>query len=644
MAPTGRAAKILREKTGFGQTIHKTIYNFEELNTSENQDIEDDHSFQYVFPIRQDAAVGKVLIIDEASMVSSRESKNELFAFGTDILLNDLLTYSKVPYASNKLIFVGDPAQLPPVGDNSSRALMSEYFQGLGIKTQQMSLKEVLRQKENAILKNAIKIRSLIGVQIQSQLSLDYDENCFVKTNSEDIASEYAKKFPLPEIGQGVIIAYSNLQCVEYNRAVRRKIFPQNEAVNAGDLLMVINNNYHTYSVELLNGELVKVMDAAHHVISRKNIPVYQTINGSRVKKYVTLHFRKVVIRLANHSEEVECLIIDSLLDSPNRDLTITEMKALYIDFVMRFQEKQNENKAKGLPFNKVGSEAFKQQLKSDQYFNALRVKYGYAITCHKSQGGEWQMTFVDYNGRTGLNDDALRWSYTATTRAIDICFAANGHNINAFSRFVIGEIQALTHIPTDALALQHIPVSPYHSESQHKAKSLKYWEVCEKLENTPYQIEALVSLGDYQERYTISFQESQCQFDAIHNGAGIFHDFKVSLQTGVDWHLTVFELLNQPFNILYNIDYKPTGPVLNELYGLMQSICASEEVAITNIIEKAENYYVMYFLKTDAKCALIQFYFNGQGHLTRALPKSTSGVSDQKLKLLISKIQEHVI
>ncbi|NMA64798.1 MAG: AAA family ATPase, partial [Clostridiaceae bacterium] len=227
MAPTGRASKILRDNTGYGQTIHRTIYNFEELKTIQDKDNNEDHSFQYVFPIRQNDTEGKILIIDESSMISSRESKNELFTFGTDILLNDLLTYSGIPYSSNKIIFVGDPAQLPPIGDNSSKALTPEYFEQLNIKIQSASLKEVVRQQDNTILKNATKIRTVLETKIRNELSLAYDDTCFIKAQSENIATQFAEKFSVPELGQGVSIAYSNSQCLQYNRAIRKKTFPQ---------------------------------------------------------------------------------------------------------------------------------------------------------------------------------------------------------------------------------------------------------------------------------------------------------------------------------------------------------------------------------------------------------------------------------
>lgn len=393
-----------------------------------------------------------------------------------------------------------------------------------------------------------------------------------------------------------------------------------------------------------MNGEMAKVMDVDNNLITRKNIPVYETIRGKRIKKHITLVFRKVTLIVEHHPEEINCLVIDSLINSPNRDLTISEMKALYVDFVMRFQDDQKAKQERGHPQYKVGSEEFKEQLKSDPYFNALRVKYGYAITCHKSQGGEWHTTFVDYYGRTSLKDDPLRWSYTATTRAIQKCYAANAPNVTLFSHFRISEIQSLTNIPISALGIENIPVSPYHSDKLHRAKSLKYWEISEKLEGSPFQIISVNSHGNFQERYAISLEDQKSQFDTHHNNAGIFNNFHAVHQNEYSWHEELIKLLNQPYQITYNVNYTPSIPVLEKLYGLMQSICTEENITITNIEEKTDNYFVQYFLKTDAKCAIIQFYFNGIGQLTRALPKSTESEEDEKLIKLISKLRAHVI
>jgi hypothetical protein len=577
-------------------------------------------------------------------MISSRESQNELFTFGTNILLNDLITYSEIPSSKNKIIFVGDPAQLPPVGDNSSYALMPEYFRNIKIETTHCVLKEVVRQKDNLILNNATQMRTLLGQKVRNELSLTHDETSFIKIKSEDIPRQYSEQFPVPEIGQGVIIAFSNSQCLQYNRAVRKKIFPDNLTLTVGDLVIINQNNYHTYRVELMNGEMAMVVAVDDTLITRNNIPIYETINGKRIKKQISLAFRKATIRVAHHPEEINCFVIDSLLNSPNRDLTISEMKALYIDFVIRFQSEQKVKKESGLPHYNVGSEEFKEQLKSDSYFNALRIKYGYAITCHKSQGGEWPTTFVDYYGRTSLKDDPLRWSYTATTRAMEKCYAANAPNVTLFSSFTINEIQSLTNMPSNALVLNNIPLSPYHKANQHKAKSLKYWEISEKLEDSPFQIISVNSYGDYQERYAISLEDEQSQFNGHHNNAGIFKDFDALNQNEYLWHAELLKLLNQPHQITYNINYTASIPVLEKLHGLMQSICAELNITVTNIEEKVDNYLVQYFLKTDARCVLILFYFNGKSQLTRALPKSTAGSADEKLSKLITKLRANVI
>ena len=644
MAPTGRAAKVLRDKTGEGQTIHKTIYNFKELKTIEDEKDDAGSSFHYYFPISQITDNETVLIIDEASMVSSKESHHELFTFGSGILLDDLITYSRIPVSKGKLILVGDPAQLPPVGDNQSLALSEEYFQSLGFKTASATLTTVKRQDQNSILENAFRIRSLIGNKQKPYFQFLFDQTNSFEITTDHIPDQYVREFPVPEIGNGVIIAFSNSQCHQYNIAVRDKLFPGQTNLQPGDVLMIIHNNYHTYGVEMMNGEMAKVIDTSSVLLERKNIPVYDFIAGKRVKKHVTLGFREITIRLGNYSEDITCLIIDSLLNSPNRDLHILELKALYVDFVMRFREEQEKNKLLGKPVFKVGTPEFKERLKTDPFFNAVRVKYGYAITCHKAQGGEWDTVFVDYYGRTSLADDPLRWSYTATTRARSKFYAANAPLLTHFAKFKVNPISALTHIPANALCLNLVPLSPYHTANQHLAKSLKYWELMEKLETTSFQINKVQSLGEFRERYTITYEDEVLLIESDHNGAGIFNDFQAVSNADTNWNIELLDLVNQPFHIVYSLDYSPTSKSLNKLWGLMCRASEETEVTITNVEEKPQQYFVNYFLKTDAKAALIQFYFNGKGQLTSAIPKSTTGEADRKLVQLIQKLQEYAL
>lgn len=635
MAPTGRAAKILRRKVGQGATIHKIIYALEDIHTEHLENEETgEHSYLYHFPIKQEGDnKQRILIVDEASMVSNVKNEQEFFQFGTDILLSDLLTYSRVRETHNKIIFVGDPAQLPPVGSPISQALNTDFFEKLGLKYMQAEMTQVVRQGNNLILKNATTIRKVIEQPIKSELVLDYDDD-FVKINIEDVTTQYTELFPMPELGQGIVIAHSNEQCLHYNQSIRSKIFPNTPDVIAGDILLINQNNY-TKGVELFNGDMVKVLEVSNELVIRKNIPVFE----KGVKKPTTLTFRGVKLLPEGSDTIVECYIIDSLLNSIDRDLSVIEKKALFVDFVIRFREKYGDK-------YKEGSREFKEALKDDPYFNALRVKYGYAITCHKSQGGEWDTTFVDYSGRTGLNNDALRWSYTATTRAVKRCYAANAPYTTCFSSFQISEIGAVSKMPNETFSLRNIPLSPFHKEGQHRAKSLKYWEVVANLENTPYRVEQVESKGDYQERYTISNGEQVDVFDAFHSGAGVFKDFTPLYHGATPWQSQVLTLLNRPNDeMLFEIDYTPSTPLFEKLYGLMQSACEDTEVVITNVEEKPANYIVLYCLRTDeGKGAYIQFYFNSKQQLTRAMPKSMKGADDQKLQLLIQKLKEYVI
>ncbi len=642
MAPTGRAAKILRDKTGFGATIHKTIYNLEELVAIQDKEEKEDVSHKYYFPLRSEGRPG-VLIIDEASMVSHRSSQHEIFSFGTSILLADLLTYSGLPGDGCKIIFVGDPAQLPPVGDKDSKALMPAFFEQMGLRTQIACLREVLRQKDNQILKNATIIRELIESETKPGIELGYAEDSFVKIDSQDIAARFAETFPVPEFDQGAIIAHSNQACQQYNLAVRKKIFPAEPSVTAGDLLMVNQNNYHTYETELLNGETIKVMTVSSQLITHPNIPVYEFVNGKKVRQAVTLQFREITFRVEGYDKEVRALIVENLLHSPYRDLTILEMKALYVDFNIRWSNAQSGRKAQGQPTYGYGSSEFKTALRTDQFYNALRVKFGYAITCHKAQGGEWETTFVDYSGRTALTNDPLRWAYTATTRASRKCYAANAPYVSCFSAFRIDEIKTLTNVPPDALSLGNVLLSPFHKNTDHKAKSLKFWEIDKKLRESPFRLVNVATPGPFHERYTIEFDEESTVFDATHNGAGMFSAFHTANRQANEWQKEVIALLDAPAEVVFSIDYKPSSELLEKLYGLMLSACDEAEVTITNIKEQTTNYFVRYYLKSDAKCAFIQFYFNGDQQLTRAIIQSTDGPADEKMITLISKIRNHV-
>ena len=642
MAPTGRAAKVLRDKTGHGVTIHKGIYNFAKLESVNQNSVDDaEHSFHYYFPINEAGTADKLIIVDESSMISSVESKNELFTFGTNILLNDLLTYARLQTSKSKVIFVGDPAQLPPYGDSKSLALDKDYFIELGISAEEIEMTEVLRQGNNLILENAKKLRELISAEKRTQLQLQFDNDSFVKTEGIEVVLKYAHYFPIPEIGNGIVISFSNAQCYHYNTAIRERIFPGQRDVVSGDLLLINNNNYHTYGAELFNGDIAKVISVDPDILTQ-SAPVYRDVNGVRSKRNIKLNFRKIVIRIPSHPDEINCYIIDSLLQSIDRDLSICEMKSLYINFMIRFNEEQKRRKEAGEIFFKVGSNEFKQALKNDPFFNALKVKFGYAITCHKAQGGEWDKVFVDYQGRVSLKSHPLRWCYTATTRGINTVFAINTPQFGKLDKFKFTAVGTIGTLPNHALALNSVPVSPFHNLSDHKCKSLKYWEILEKLEKTDYQIKKVESLGGYQERFILDKEGVGIRLDGYHKLSGHFIDpFRVINNVDLTVKIEIENIFNSEFNQLFPLNYIPEFDFLADLYSIMQLCCDDLNITITNII-KGNNNFVNYYLKTDSVCSYIQFYFNAKGQLTTAMPKTFNCSNDKKLDELTQKLLEY--
>ena len=639
MAPTGRAAKILKDKTGQGKTIHSTIYDFENLESINKDSTEEaEHSFHYYFPIDLNKTIERILIVDEASMISAKESKNELFTFGTNKLLNDLLTFARLNAGNNKIIFVGDPAQLPPVTDNSSLALDSSYLRSLEYNVEETEMKQVMRQSNNLILENATKLRKLLLEEQRNELQFQYDNQSFVKLNHSQIIEKYIESFPIPEIGNGVIISFSNSQCYHYNMAIRERLYPGNKQIQAGDLVIIGNNNYHTYGAELFNGDIAKVISVSQDVILQ-SAPVQNKELNKKV--IVQLQFRKITLLVPSHHEKIDCYILESLLNSFNRDLTIDEMKALYINFVIRFNEKQKTNKEAGRESFKVGSEKFKMELKSDPFYNALRVKYGYAITCHKAQGGEWDRVFIDYYGRISLKNDPLRWCYTATTRGINTVYTINAPNFGKLDRFKFTQIGKISNLPNEALNFDNITISPFHRPDDHKCKSTKYWEVLEKLENTTYIIVNVETKG-YLERYTIECEGSKVIIQASNRNSGHFVEtFKVLNPSGQICEKELENLFNQKIGIIHNYNYEPENSLLAELDSMMQGSCEDLEITITNV-QKGKQFYVNYYMITDSICSTIQFYYNEKGKLTTAIPKTFNCENDEKLLSLILKLTDY--
>ena len=195
---------------------------------------------------------------------------------------------------------------------------------------------EVKRQKNSLILKNATEIRQVLNTELRNELKLDFDDATFVELANRDVIDKYVDSYPQPEIGDGVIISYSNAQCYHYNYAIRESLYPNQKNILPGDLLLINNNNYHTYAAELYNGDIAKVVDRSNK-IETLSAPVWKVKSGKKERVTISLDFRKITIRIPQFDGDIDCYIIETLLNSIDRDLTMDMTKALYINFRYAF-------------------------------------------------------------------------------------------------------------------------------------------------------------------------------------------------------------------------------------------------------------------------------------------------------------------
>lgn len=433
MAPTGRAAKVINQKTGFeSTTIHKGIYSFEELQEIEQSEDKNDVSFLYQYKIRNNLDVNdSILIVDEASMVSDILSQEEFYRFGSGRLLLDLITYGRIRESttSSKIIFIGDPAQLPPIGMNFSPALDSQYLsKTYNVSVSQVEMKEVKRlDANNGILHSATKIRQCLTSGYFNDFDLRENNRDIFNPAYQDFLETYKAQQDLK-----IIICYKNKTALDLNRAIRRDKFGDDLPIHATDTVIIGGNNYR---LGIMNGEFAVVSEASPSVESRE-VKFYD--KGGRTQS-VRLTWRSISLVLPdenNQPKTISGFILENYLYGDNY-LKPEEQRALYIDFKNRH------------PKLKKGTEEFKEAIINDEYFNCILLKYGYAVTCHKAQGGEWANAFVfwdigtqanfnfyetEHNHSGKTNSEFYRWAYTAVTRASKKLFCINPPYFSSFS------------------------------------------------------------------------------------------------------------------------------------------------------------------------------------------------------------------
>lgn len=388
LAPTGRAAKVLSnytEKQAF--TIHKKIY-YRKANADGG----------FGFTLQQNLHTNTVFIIDEASMISNSGGLGDGSMFGGGSLLDDLISY--VFNGTNcKLIFIGDTAQLPPVGLDVSPALDFEYLKAsFSFQVNWYELTEVVRQTEQSgILTNATIIRNQI--KNEKDAKPHFVLNNFkdvIRINGDELEDALNSSYNKYGAEDTMVICRSNKRANIFNQQIRSRIRWQEDELSTGDYMMVVKNNYFWLKDESKAGFIA-------------NGDIIQLTSVGRMQEMHGFKFADVRMKMIDYPDEPEMetrLLLDTIMsDSPS--LSNEDNKRLYASVSADYSDIADRR----MRLKKV---------KEDGFFNALQVKFAYAVTCHKAQGGQWECVFVEQGYLTDemINTEYMRWLYTAVSRA----------------------------------------------------------------------------------------------------------------------------------------------------------------------------------------------------------------------------------
>lgn len=404
MASTGRAAKIISNITGIdARTVHSQIYTFHQLNQDIEKIVEERNAsggvdktgqllldFELV-TVDHWSDESRIYIIDEASMIADTPDTNAVQAiFGSGKLLTDLLTYD----TRGKFIFVGDECQLPPVQQASSPALDKHYLeQKFDFPVEEYTLTEIFRQNSgNDIILASKKLRDLYhypSTYKWAKFPLLGYRNIKVLPDQATMLKLYVENIKKNGYNHSTLLCFSNSACDTLTTLIRPMLGIHDHKVQKGDLLLVTQNNYIT---GLMNGDLVEVVEVGYR------------------EQRAGLTFVKISVKELFTQKVHSQLLIENILYSVRTNLSAPEQKELYIDYYYRMKNKNiRQNSAE-----------FKSNMLTDPYLNALRAVYGYALTCHKAQGGEWEQVYLDIARNVpGIEKPYVyQWVYTAITRA----------------------------------------------------------------------------------------------------------------------------------------------------------------------------------------------------------------------------------
>ena len=431
LAPTGRAAKVFSLNSGSpAYTIHRRIYREKSFSGVEGQ-----------FNLNDNLYTDTLFMVDEASMIANMGLGG--MSFGSGCLLDDLVHFV-YQGRNDRLLLIGDKAQLPPVGEEESPALHAAMLEGYGLKVYECDLNEVLRQsEESGILYNATMIRQMITHDDITQLPkirfVGYSD--IKPMPGAELIEALADSYHPVGLDDTIVVTRSNKRANIFNQGIRNMVLDREEELSQGDILMIVKNNYYWMEEERkkikekeieerrVKSEGTEPGTATHKVQSSKfqvqsnDIPAFLA-NGDRakvlkVRRRIDLYgfrFATLLLQFPDYGNyELEATVLLDTLTSEAPALTHEQQEQLFHQIEEDYQD---------IPLKADRMKAIRQ----DQFFNALQVKFAYAVTCHKAQGGQWAHVYVDQGYMTDdmLNPDYIHWLYTAFTRATEMLYLVN--------------------------------------------------------------------------------------------------------------------------------------------------------------------------------------------------------------------------
>lgn len=408
LAPTGRAAKVFSLNSGMpAYTIHRRIYREKAFAGVDGQ-----------FNLNDNLYTDTLFMVDEASMIANLGLGGT--TFGSGCLLDDLIHFV-YQGRNDRLLLIGDKAQLPPVGEEESPALSAAMLQGYGLSVYECDLNEVVRQsQQSGILFNATRIRQMITHDDITQLpKIRFSGFSDIREMpGAELIEALGDSYHRVGLDDTIVVTRSNKRANIFNQGIRNMVLDREEELESGDMLMIVKNNYYW-----MEEERKKIKESEERKVQSNELPAFLA-NGDRAKvmkvsRRIDLygfHFATLLLKFPDYDNyELEATVLLDTLTSEAPALTHDQQEQLFHMIEEDYQD---------IPLKADRMKAIRQ----DPYFNALQVKFAYAVTCHKAQGGQWSHVYVDQGYMTDdmLTPDYIHWLYTAFTRATEMLYLVN--------------------------------------------------------------------------------------------------------------------------------------------------------------------------------------------------------------------------